>query len=298
VADAQPDEVRAQLDRIRRSDPFAASTRLQRFLSYVVEQSLSGKAGELKEYSIGTAVFDRDDQYDPRIDSIVRVEAGRLRSKLDEYYNSAGASDPLIVRIPRGTYAPLFERRENGAALPSVAADDSPRRRGVRIWRPLLAASVVLVVLTAIAAWRTGAANRAERSAPAVTIAVLPFSHYSADPSVQMLAARLTDGVTAELARFGTVGVVSHTSATQFDGTRRPLKEIARSLNANGVVEASVEVDGGLVRVQARLVDAAVDRKSFSRQFEGNRDALLDLQQRIASAIEQDARQTLSSSRR
>jgi adenylate cyclase len=105
------DEVRAELDRVLASDVFAASARLQRFLRYVVEQSLQGKGDELKEYSIGTSVFDRDEQYDPRIDSIVRVEAGRLRAKLDEYYNGTGASDELVIRIPRGTYAPVFERR-------------------------------------------------------------------------------------------------------------------------------------------------------------------------------------------
>lgn len=230
-----PDEIRAQLDRILASDAFGASTRLQRFLRYVVEQSLDGKGGELKEYSIGTAVFDRDEQYDPRIDSIVRVEAGRLRSKLDEYYNGDGASDDVLIRIPRGTYAPVFERRPSVPSTPdvppvTVPASDDRLLPGFRRWRPAMIVLAVAAVLIAIAAWRT---NAGSRPASAPRIAVLPFAQYSANPEDQLLAARLTDGVTGELARIGTLGVVSHTSALQFEGARRPLKEIARVLDAD-----------------------------------------------------------------
>lgn len=283
-----PDQVRAQLDKILGSAAFAASTRLQRFLRYVVGQSLAGKGDELKEYSIGTTVFDRDEQYDPRIDSIVRVEAGRLRSKLDEYYNGAGASDELLIRIPRGTYAPAFEQRQNGQAAALVAPDESLARRKFT-WRSGVALLAAGVVATGIAAWRTSAGGRTERAAQVVAIAVLPFAHYSADSADQLLAARLTDGVTGELARFGTLGVVSHTSALQFEGTRKPLKEIAKALNADMVVEASMDANGEAVRVQVRLVDAAVDRKSWIQDIEGTRTALPDLQRRIAKAIEADA---------
>ena len=298
----QPDEVRAELDRLLASEAFAASARLQRFLRHVVEQALAGKGDELKEYSIGTSVFDRDEQYDPRIDSIVRVEAGRLRSKLDEYYNGAGQSDDVVIRIPRGTYAPLFERRvTEQSATPATAT--SPVSRPSPLWRPAIALLLAAVVAAAIAATTdVGRVFRSDRGAgsedPAyVRIAVLPFAQYSTDPAVQMLAARLTDGVTAELSRFTTIGVVSHTSALQFEGVRKPLKEIARALNADAVVEASIDVEGDSVRVQLRLVDAAVDRKSFIQEIEGGRAALQDLERRVAAAIEADVTRTLTPGR-
>ena len=291
------DEVRAELERVLASDVFAASTRLQRFLRYVVEQSLQGKGDELKEYSIGTSVFDRDEQYDPRIDSIVRVEAGRLRAKLDEYYNGTGASDELVIRIPRGTYAPVFERRPTEQpAAPVVAA--LPARRPSFGWRPAIALLSAALIGVAIAAWRSSAVGERPDTSGRTTIAVLPFAQYSADPAVQLLAARITDGVTAELSRFDTIGVVSHTSALQFEGARKPLKEIARALNADHVVEGTVDVNAETVRVQLRLVDAMVDRKSFIQEVEGSRSALPDLERRVAAAIEADVTRTLTPARR
>lgn len=227
---AQPtlDEARAQLDRVLSSEVFAAAKRLQRFLRYVVERSLAGEGDQLKEYAIGVAVYDRGEQYDPRIDSIVRVEAGRLRTKIDEYYSGAGARDPVRIRIPRGGYVPVFERRLSDVAAP-VAPVDTPRspRRRVASWRLAQTALVVVILLIVITAWRTTVGERSEGRAPPVTVAVLPFASYSTDAADQMLAARVTDGVTSELVRIGTVGVVSRTSAFNspaFAGPSRTLR--------------------------------------------------------------------------
>jgi TolB-like protein len=249
----------------------------------VVEQSLAGEGDGLKEYSIGTSVFDRSDQYDPRVDSIVRVEAGRLRSKLDEYYRSEGAGDQIRILIPRGTYAPVFERRAIASAAAGVPAPESPERASAR-WRVPIAVIAIVGLATALA-WRT---NAGSRPSPSPTVAVLPFTNYSTDPADRLLAARLTDGVTGELARIGTLGVVSRTSALQFEGERKPLKEIARALNADLVVEASVHVEGETVNVQVRVVDAEVDRKSFVQDIEADRATLPELQRRVARAIETD----------
>jgi hypothetical protein len=106
------DAIRNQLDRILASPEFVHSERLSRFLRFSVETSLEGHRDELKEYSLGVAVFDREQSYDPRIDPIVRVEAGRLRLKLREFYQASGRTDPLLIEFPKGSYAPVFQRRE------------------------------------------------------------------------------------------------------------------------------------------------------------------------------------------
>src|SRR5271170_893549 len=85
-------QVRAHLAQLLASEMFVRSDRLCRFLQLTVERMLAGET--VNEYILGKDVFDRDDRYDPRIDSIVRVEARRLRKKLHEYYNGPGASDP------------------------------------------------------------------------------------------------------------------------------------------------------------------------------------------------------------
>jgi len=102
--------VRDQLKRILGSKAFARSPRISRFLSFVVEQTIDGQESKLKEYLLGVEVFGRLDSFDPRIDSIVRVEARRLRYKLDKYYESEGPGDPVYIQFRKGCYVPTFEK--------------------------------------------------------------------------------------------------------------------------------------------------------------------------------------------
>ena len=104
-------EIRAQLDLILRSRAFIQSHRIRRFLQFVVEESLLGQPHRLKEYLIGLEVFDRREAFDPRVDSIVRVEARRLRYKLDEYYRTEGREDGVRIVLRKGSYVPIFEYR-------------------------------------------------------------------------------------------------------------------------------------------------------------------------------------------
>lgn len=101
--------VLAHLDKILASTEFARSERLSRFLRFTVEQALEGRVDQLKEYVVGVEVFDRQPSYDPRIDPIVRVEARRLRSKLQKYYESEGRDDELWIELPKGSYVPVFQ---------------------------------------------------------------------------------------------------------------------------------------------------------------------------------------------
>ncbi len=117
-------EIRAQLDLILRSRAFIQSHRIRRFLQFVVEESLLGQPHRLKEYLIGLEVFDRREAFDPRVDSIVRVEARRLRYKLEEYYRSEGREDGIRIVLRKGSYVPIFEYRSAGGSLGPVL----PRR--------------------------------------------------------------------------------------------------------------------------------------------------------------------------
>ncbi|HSC28377.1 MAG TPA: hypothetical protein VLD67_13945 [Vicinamibacterales bacterium] len=287
------DEVRAQLERLLASETLASTARLRRFLRHVVERTIAGEGDRLKEYAVGIEVFDRGEEYDPRVDSIVRVEAGRLRAKLDDYYRRAGASDPVVIRIPRGSYVPLFERRHD--ELPSTARGGRPQRAvSLAGWRLSFTLVPAALLLLFIASSWTGDPPAGETSPPAPRIAVLPFAQYSTDAADALLAARITDGVTSELVRNASLAVVSRTSTFEFSGTGQPLKEVARALNANLVVEASVLTEGDGVRVQARLVDPAVDRKISLHEFDGTRQDLDDLHRRIAAAIAAAARSASS----
>jgi TolB-like protein len=291
------DDIRLQLDRIVGSSMFANADRMTSFLRFVVERALAGEGDQLKEYVVGVAVFGRTDDYDPRLDSIVRVEARRLRTKLDEYYAGDGRDDAVAIRIPRGSYVPVFERRETvPVASPIVPADTKPTIAR-RNWRPGLTA-LALVLLAALplslVAWRAGFGASVGRATPIVTVGVLPFNEYSADAADELLAAQLTDGVTSELARNRALGVASYTSAQQFAGARRPLPEIAQALKVEMILEGSVTRTGDRVRVEGRLVDVASNRKIWVDEFNGSVADVKDIQRRVAAAAARAAEQARS----
>src|SRR5262249_17423389 len=102
------ESVRSALSRILASKLFLGSERLRRFLQFIVEQTLLGRTAGIKEYALAVEVFDKETSFDPRVDPVVRVEAGRLRAKLREYYEVEGQSDPVRIDLPKGTYAPVF----------------------------------------------------------------------------------------------------------------------------------------------------------------------------------------------
>src|SRR5450759_4779494 len=93
--------IRQSLARIVESPGFSDSGRLPAFLQYLVEHSLSGDTARLKESVLGVEIFQRDPGYDPRIDPIVRVEARRLRARLEDYYNNHGKDEPLRITLPK-----------------------------------------------------------------------------------------------------------------------------------------------------------------------------------------------------
>ncbi len=111
-----PDDIRGALARVLASDRFGGCPRLASFLRFVVERTLAGQAARLKGYTIGVEALGRAEGFDPQIDPIVRVEATRLRRALDDYYAGEGATDPVVIELPRGRYVPRFRSAPSAAA--------------------------------------------------------------------------------------------------------------------------------------------------------------------------------------
>jgi predicted ATPase len=133
------EEARAQLARVVGSRAFASAPVLTRLLTFLVERTLDGHGESLKEYVIGTAVFDRGDSFDPRTDTIVRVQARRLRARLREYYETIGCEDPILITLPVGRYVPSLTVRPHGTSPPagvhasSSSLPDSPPLKPSRL---------------------------------------------------------------------------------------------------------------------------------------------------------------------
>lgn len=107
-----PPDVWSEVNRIQKSRAMAGCQRLIQLLTFVVGSTLNGDADHLKETTIGVEVFGRSPDYDPKVDTIVRSQAWRLRSKLRKYYSSEGIKDPVIIDVPVGHYVPVFQLRE------------------------------------------------------------------------------------------------------------------------------------------------------------------------------------------
>ncbi len=106
------DSLRQQIAAVLASETFRASSSLRRLLEYLGDRSLTGHAYDLKEYRIGVEGLGKDAAYDPRTDPSVRVQVGRLRSRLAEYYQSEGRSDPIVITLPKGAFSLVFESRK------------------------------------------------------------------------------------------------------------------------------------------------------------------------------------------
>src|SRR2546428_6459342 len=115
-----PDEsdkaIRDELARILGSVTFQPVDRLKRFLAFIAHEALAGRSDQLKEYVIGVQVFGKEASFDPRTDPIVRVQARRLRARVVRYYREQGQRDEVVIELPKGGYAPVFKRRDPGAA--------------------------------------------------------------------------------------------------------------------------------------------------------------------------------------
>ena len=143
---------RAELQAVLQSPLFARSPTLSHLLSYLCEKTFAGETEQIKEYSVALDVFDRHDTFDQDTDSIVRVQANRLRKRLSQYYTGQGADHPIHITIPVGQYVPTFQHEATADVYVSktdgAEERSSARPRGIRapgtIW--LIGAAIFLVI--------------------------------------------------------------------------------------------------------------------------------------------------------
>jgi TolB-like protein len=275
-----PALVRSQLERILASAPFANSARSQRFLRYVVEGSLNNSEDSLKEYVIAVEVFDRDPSYDSSVDATVRVEAGRLRTRLRDYYSGAGRNDPLLIEIPRGSYRPTFQ--PNAAEFtppppfPANVQDVSyqqeepalePQLRR-KMWKLsfAVAALVLLLAGTAIGYFATHRAQSSVSPKTPVVLAVLPFTNKTGLAANDYLTDGLTDNLIRQLSQLPQLRIVSRGAVESVDrqslsGTLGVTVLLAGELrrNADGRLQLNSELsnakDGTVLRSEQYLPD-------------------------------------------
>lgn len=142
------DEVtRLEIDRILQSDTFRSADVLRRLLRFLADKSIAGEADQLKEYTIGLDAFGKPPSYDPRSDAIVRLQAGRLRQKLAEYYRTEGKDDSVVVDLPKGHFKLTWQTRPvvATAVVEPIAPPRVPEPPRSKRWLiPLLSAALLI----------------------------------------------------------------------------------------------------------------------------------------------------------
>lgn len=157
-----PEAVYQQLERILASEGFRNASQSSRLLRFLVGAVVEGRE-DLKEYTLGSEALGRGEKFDPRVDPIARVEASRLRSRLDQYYSTEGREDTIVLRLPKGTYVPQVEIRRT----PQIAK--SPQRRAASRW--VFGIAAVISIVGGAIFWRAER-NRAPASKQLVRLDV------------------------------------------------------------------------------------------------------------------------------
>ncbi len=263
------------------SRPFLTATRARRFLTHIVEQTLAGKTDGIKELVLGIEVFDRPADFDPKTDPIVRVEAGRLRKRLDDYYADEGKDAHVLIEVATGTYIPQFQFRTQVAAPEIPAATEVSHRKDQVILR-YAAALGTLLCIVGFGWWGTG---RWRTPAEKPSIAVLPFLNLSADASNEYFADGLAEELTDALCNAGGLRVASRTSAFFFKGKQVDIHEIGSKLNVGFVVEGSVRKQGDQLKVTAQLIRIEDGYHVWSGSFERRQADVFAVQQELASSV-------------
>ena len=266
------EEIQVELERVLASGPFANSHRSQRFLRYVVENSLNNRDESLKEYAIAVDVFDRDSSYDPGVDATVRVEAGRLRSRLRDFYAGEGRNDPVVIEVPKGGYRSTFAEGNGGAGGAAVQAEPAPRADAQEHiegwgWRTVapfaLAVVLLLATVAGIGFWKkrtpqaTGDGNKQK------ILAVLPFSNLTGANANSYLTEGITESLIRQFSQIPGVRVISRAAADRVN-KQNAANEFGVGYVLTGTLERGA--DGRLV-LNAELSDAKKGTVLRSNQY-------------------------------
>lgn len=304
-------EIEDGLRRILNSKVFAMAQRSREFLRYVVERSLTDAPPPLKEFAIAMDVFARSHDYDPAIDATVRVEAGRLRSRLREYYDDEGKDDSVIIDIPKGGYFPAFTFREGKAGATKEvrrieeqagSVETKPERRVRLSLSRWAVAGLVLLVLVAAGLWQWRLSRKQILSDPGsgqqIALAVLPFANETGDKANDYLADGLTDNLIRQLSEIPPLKVMSRGAVYRFRSSTDKAMSVGRSLHVNSVLTGEIRQASGKLIVDTELSRMADGSIIESRQYLPEGDDLRPVQASITRdlihglKIELDARQS------
>lgn len=299
---SRPDRpaVQAALERVLASTCFELAERHKRFLRFIVEETLEGRGARLKGYTIGLSVFDRPADFDSQSDPLVRVEAGRLRNRLAQYYSAEGSDDPIRIEIPKGGYQPEFSW--SAAAVPGAGASlsgtsdasqnpgpsavgarsadrnaEHPAARQIgrrRRRRRLLSAAIIALLLISglliREVWQAADPERPNASPAGLaglpdwpSIYVAPLASLGTDESLGFFARGISEEIMLSLRDYELIVIAGDRNGPAPEGPAL-LRELRDRLDVDYTLSGSVRNDGQRVRIVARLTDTTTGEVLWS----------------------------------
>ena len=230
---ADEKQINEQLERILNSDTFTKKYRLNSFLRYVVEQKLTGREKQIKAYSIGVDVFEREKDFDSSIDPIVRIQAGRLRRTLELYYALDGKNDEILITIPKGSYVPVFKLKS-----------DEPSRKNDRY------------------------SSEQKQLNFTTRILILPFKDNSPDRSLGFYASTIAEDLSSGFTDFICFEVISHYSAIRIREKNLSIDKIREQHKVDYLINGSVNKYENKLVFKVSLIEASSKTQLWSNTFE------------------------------
>lgn len=289
-------DIEAQLARLLASDSFSGASRSQGFLRFIVGEALASREDQLGGYKIGLAVFGRPEGFDPQTDPIVRVEAGRLRRRLEHHYLTDGVEDPVVIEVPKGGYVPSLSYRSgiDAPPKPSGAGLDgeleealSPRRR-----LAVGALGLVLLFVLGLGAWRllrpsqpVESISGSEATYRPISVVVLPFDYATDVDRHPFLDNGMVEELIDSLAALPAAEVVALGSAKRVVADQLTPREIARSLGVDYVIRGDVRQEQTRLRITVSVIEASTSRIRQSKNYDAKLENILDLQVEIARDV-------------
>lgn len=256
-------EIIDQVNRILSSSQICNSNVLAEFLKYIIKETLEGRSGELKEYTIGVAALRREIDFNPQLDSIVRIHAGRLRRALNTYYHEEGKNDPVVISIPKGSYVPAFAMRSQEVPVGSAYENDRYEEDGIK-----------LILNERSNGHDKGATNSTADKEISLTynpvIAVLPFRYLGTADKLDHFTVGLSEYLSTELTRFDGLRVVSFYSVNNSHDKLNDIRELGSHLGAEYLVTGSVQLTGDGIRVYVQLSSCSRGIQLWAHTFEKN----------------------------
>jgi len=249
---SRTEKIRSSLSAILASSEFSGKEKNCTLLKFLVEETLAGRADHLKQYTIGTAILNRPPDFNPDLDPIVRILAGRLRRSLNTYYEQEGRENPIRIEIPKGSYIPIFidtridETDDNESKSVILEAGDSIRP----------------------------------------VIAVQPLRNLTGDPGQAYFARGFTQELIIELSRYEDFQVIiSDESSGEAD--RNQIHDAGSADGAHFIISGSVRKAEKTIKISIQLVDPASGEYIWGEQFRRDLTAanLLTIQEEIVYEI-------------